>query len=112
MDRRVAVLPILASSTVSGAGAAGPIHVEYYTEGLLFIEATAPESGTPTLDIDVQMDYDEDGDFEFEDTTVSVAQMTQTTQKVVKLTNMGKYLKVSYTPSGSWTLKLTFAGKN
>jgi hypothetical protein len=107
-DRRTHVITLSASSAKTGSGDSGPVSVERYTEALLFIDVTAVAGTNPTLDFDVEVGP-ADGEMGF--THTEPAQITGAGKALVKLSNIGPWLRLKWTlggtsPSFSFSAKL------
>lgn len=103
-DRRTEVKVLSASSAKTGNGDSGPVSVERYTEALLFIDVTAASG---TLDFDVETGP-ADGELGFIHT--EPAQITGTGKVLVKLSNLGPWLRLKWTLGGG-SPSFTFSAK-
>ena len=105
-DRRTEKKTVLSSQAVAAATNTSSMYVGDYTEALVYFDVTA-ESGTdPTLDPVVQVSHD-DSEW-FSHTTMT--QIAATGNSLVKLTNIGTYLRVNIpAPGGSSTPSMTLS---
>ena len=106
-DRRVEVIVLSASSAKTGNGSATPQNVERFTEALLCVDVTAVSGAGATLDFDVLTGPEED---ECLYVHTEPAQITGTGRVLVKLTNIGPWLGLSWTLGGT-TPSVTFSAK-
>ena len=97
-DRRAQVITLSASSAKTGSGDSGPVSVERYAEALVFIDVTAAGGTNPTLSFDVECGP-EDGALGFIHT--QPAQITGTGKTLVKLANIGPWLRLRWTLGGT-----------
>ncbi|MBI3024097.1 MAG: hypothetical protein HYY66_00185 [Candidatus Tectomicrobia bacterium] len=107
MDRRAQTITLSASSAKTGSGDSGPVGVERYTEALLFIDVTAVAGTNPTLDFDVEAGP-ADGELGFIHT--EPAQITGAGKVLVKLSNIGPWLRLKWTLGGT-NPSFTFSAK-
>jgi len=106
-DRRTKTITLTSSSARTADGESAAYDVERFTEALLFIDTTAVSGSAPTLDFDLESGPadDETGFLHTEP-----AQITGTGKTLVKLTNLGKWLKLSWDIAGT-TPSFTFEAK-
>jgi len=108
-DHKLIELDIMASTTISTAGSTSPQNVERYTEACIYADVTT-RPGTETLALTIE-------DCPDDDPTASTAQWYTHTafssisaigNYVTRITNIGKWLRITYTPSstGGWVFSL------
>lgn len=108
-DRTTSVITFLSSGVKTAATAqSSGFLVSKYIEGQICIDVTA-ESDASTLDIIIQTSPDNSEWY----THTTEGQITATGNTLVKLTNLGKYLRIYYTVGGtSFTFSVVGVFKN
>jgi len=98
-DHRASIQTIHAAGTMTGASNSSAIVVGAYQEVSLYFDTTAISAGG-TLDVVIQDSPDNSEYYDY----ASVTQITATGNKAHRIgTNIGTYLRLSYTASGTWT---------
>ena len=97
-DRRTKIIALASSSARTAAGESAAFDIERFSEALLFIDTTAVSGSSPTLDFDVECGPADD-EMAFIHTEPS--QITGTGKTLVNLTNLGKWLRLSWDIGGS-----------
>jgi hypothetical protein len=109
MDRKTDVFTLLNATAITSSSQTAAEDVSQYTEALLLLVIAGKGGTAPTLDIVVQTGDEDDGQFH-DHTTVS--QITANGNVAAqKLTNIGRYLRLSYTLGGSSTPTYTVTAK-
>ena len=108
-DRRTNTITPASPAARTSAGASTAFEVSRFTEALLFVDVSAASGSSPTLDLDVESGPADD---ELGYVHTEPAQITGTGKYLVKLTNLGAWLRLSWdiagtTPSFTFEAKLT-----
>uniref|UniRef100_A0A6M3ITU1 Uncharacterized protein n=1 Tax=viral metagenome TaxID=1070528 RepID=A0A6M3ITU1_9ZZZZ len=102
-DRKIKDITFGASATyTAGTTYSSGFLVSAYYEGVLLINVTTI-TGTPTLDIDVQTS--DDNSTYYHHTRLDQIRVVSST--AVKLTNLGKYIRIKHTVEGSTSMVYT-----
>lgn len=107
MDRRTQDITLLASAERTGAGAASPVDVSRFTEAALYIDVTAL-SGGGAIDLIVRSGPTDPACLY---THTTPAQITGTGKTMIKLTNLGPWMGLSYTITGTATFSAELVPK-
>ncbi|MEE9274870.1 MAG: hypothetical protein V3V62_06145 [bacterium] len=106
-DRRTKTITLHASGAEGGNGNSTPFGVSRFTEALLLIDVTAVSGASPTLDLDVEAGGADDA---LGWVHTSTPQITGTGKVLVKLENLGPWLRLAWTIGGG-TPSFTFEAK-
>lgn len=111
-DRRTKKITLASSAARTANGAGSAFDVGRFTEGLLFVEVTATAGTNPTLDLDLETGPADD-DLGYIHT--EPAQITAAGKTLVKLSNLGRWVRLSWQIGGgspSFTFQAILAVKN
>lgn len=108
-DRRTRTIALASSSARTADGESAAFDVSRFTEALLYIDVTAASGSSPTLDFDVECGPADD---EMAFIHTAPAQITGVGKTIVKLVNLGQWLRLSWdiggaAPSFTFEAKLT-----
>ena len=106
-DRRTKTITLAASAARTADGESTPFDVGRFTEALIFIDVTAASGASPTLDFDIEAGPADDA---LGYIHTGAAQITGTGKTLVRLTNFGKWLRLSWDIAGS-SPSFTFEAK-
>lgn len=106
-DRRTKTITLASASARTAAGESAAFDIERFAEALIFIDVTAVSGSSPTLDFDVECGPADD---EMAFIHTEPAQITAAGKTPVKLTNLGKWLRLSWDIGGS-SPSFTFEAK-
>jgi len=97
-DRRTSVMALASSAARTADGESSAFHAGRFAEGLLFIDVTAAAGTAPTLDLDVEAGPADDA-LGFVHT--SAPQITAAGKTLVRLTNVGPWLRLAWRIGGT-----------
>ncbi len=108
-DRRTKTITLASPSARTAGGESTAFDVGRFTEALLYIDTAAASGSSPTLDFDVECGPADD---EMGFIHTEPAQITAAGKTLVKLTNLGEWLRLSWdiaggSPSFTFEAKLT-----
>ncbi len=106
-DRRTKAITLHAPGTETAGGQTSPFHVGRFAEGLLFVEVDGVSGSDPTLDLDVECGPADD-DLAYLHT--EPPRITGTGKTLVKLANIGEWLRLSWEMGGG-NPSFTFGAK-
>ncbi len=106
-DRRTHTIVLAPPATRVAAGGSTAFEVSRFTEALLFIDVTAVSGDSPKLDFEVRTGP-EDDEVAFEHT--KSAQITSAGKTLVKLTNIGPWIRLAWSVGGE-EASFTFEAK-
>ena len=106
-DRRTKTIALASSSARTADGESAVFDVSRFSEGLLYIDVTAASGSSPTLDFDIEVGPADD---EMAFIHTEPAQLTAAGKTLVKLTNLGEWLRLSWDIGGG-TPSFTFEAK-
>ncbi len=107
-DRRTKVIIAAASAARTADGESAAFDVSRFSEAILTIDVTAASGGDATLDFDIEVGPTDD---EMGFIHTGPAQITAVGKTLVKLTNFGKWLRLSWDIAGTATPSFTFEAK-